>query len=319
MLLIVAKEKTLGKNPKVSVLIPAFNVEKWVEESLLSIVNQSYKNIEIIVIDDCSTDKTYELIENIAAIDSRVVLLRNEENLKIVKTLNYGLEYCTGDFVLRHDADDVSEPDRIIKQLTYLLQNELDVVGTQMLPIDNFGNIIGAVSRQPLSHEMVLKVARLSSPLAHVWLCKRYVYDKLKGYRNVPYAEDFDFILRSIDAGFKCGNTPEALARIRHRDGNTSDVASLVQRKGHFYALKLRKQRLRTGMDNYNIHDSDNLFKATKLVSITHKISTKMLSAAYRSNNKVITIICVICSCTLSYYNAHYLFTRLLIKRVLSK
>ncbi|WP_065358490.1 glycosyltransferase family 2 protein [Kluyvera georgiana] len=305
--------------PKISVLIPAYNVEQWIEESLLSILKQSYNNIEVIIIDDCSSDKTFELIKGIAATDSRVLFFRNNKNMKIVDTLNYGLKHCTGDYILRHDADDVSEPDRIMEQFNCLIREDLDIIGTQMLPIDSDGKIIGSISKLPLSHEMIVKIANLSSPLTHVWLCKREIYDRLGMYRHVPYAEDFDFILRAIDAGYKCGNTSKALTRIRHRDGNTSDVASLPQRKGHFYALKLHKQRLKTGVDNYSFSDSVKLLKSYKLVVLAHNISTRFLNAAYRSNNKLASIFYVIISSSLSYYNAHYIVTRLLTKRILSK
>ncbi|WP_260863431.1 glycosyltransferase family 2 protein [Citrobacter sp. Marseille-Q6884] len=309
----------MKNTPKISVLIPAYNVEQWVEESLLSILRQTYENLEVIVVDDCSTDKTYELIKGMAARDSRIVSLRNSSNLGIVGTLNYGLRYCTGDYILRHDADDVSESNRITEQLSCLIENKLDLVGTQMLPIDNEGNIIGPISKLPLSHEMIARIANLISPLTHVWLCKRDIYNKLEGYRNIPYAEDFDFVLRAIDAGFKCGNTFSALTRIRHRPGNTSDVASLSQRRGHFYALKLHKQRLKTGIDRYNISDSEKILESNKIVALAHSKSTKMLSTAYRSNNKLITILYVICSCALSYYNTHYIFSRILAKRIVSK
>ena len=319
MKVILIEEKKLKNTPKISILIPAYNVEQWIEESLLSILKQPYQNIEVIVVDDCSTDNTYKLIKGIAATDSRIISLRNSNNLGIVGALNYGLTYCTGDYILRHDGDDVSESHRIIGQLSYLIENELDLVGTQMLPIDSVGNIIGPTSKLPLSHELIARIANFSSPLTHVWLCKREIYNKLEGYRNVPYAEDFDFILRAIDAGFKCGNTFSALTRIRHRDGNTSDVASLSQRRGHFYALKLHKQRVKTGIDNYNLSDSEKLLESNKIVALAHNKSTKMLSAAYRSNNRLMTILYVICSCALSYYNTHYILTRILVKRILSK
>ncbi|EOK5645209.1 hypothetical protein ABMV82_005202, partial [Escherichia coli] len=88
---------------------------------------------------------------------------------------------------------------------------------------------------------------------------------KLGGYRKVPYAEDFDFLLRAIDSGFKCGNTSVALTKIRHRHGNTSDIASLSQRKGYFYALELHKQRKAQNYDSYNDVDAAKLIKHNKL------------------------------------------------------
>ncbi|BBW70311.1 glycosyltransferase family 2 protein [Escherichia coli] len=305
-------------NPKVSVLIPAYNVAEWIEESLLSILGQSYENIEVIVVDDCSTDGTYEIIRRVAENEPRMKVLRNERNMKIVDTLNYGLTHCTGDFVLRHDGDDVSEIKRIEVQLKHLLENELDLVGTQMLPIDRSGRVIGAQSRLPLSHELIEKIANFSSPLTHIWICKKEIYDKLGGYRKVPYAEDFDFLLRAIDSGFKCGNTSVALTKIRHRHGNTSDIASLSQRKGYFYALELHKQRKAQNYDSYNDVDAAKLIKHNKLVNYFHSLSTKCLHKAFQSNNKLEMFFYTLLSAVMSFYNAHYIYQRIKVKMLLS-
>lgn len=113
------------KNMKVSVLIPTYNVSAWIEESLLSIINQTHQNLEIIVVDDCSTDNTFEIIEKIAALDQRIIISRNVHNLKITKTLNKALSFVTGTFIARLDGDDVAEPDRIEKQLQYLQKRSL--------------------------------------------------------------------------------------------------------------------------------------------------------------------------------------------------
>lgn len=88
-------------------------------ESIDSIINQSYTNLEIICIDDCSTDNTLNLLNIIAEKDSRLVILHNSENLKISKTLNRGIEYAHGAYIARMDADDISLPTRIEKQVDF--------------------------------------------------------------------------------------------------------------------------------------------------------------------------------------------------------
>ena len=89
--------------PLISVIIPVYNVELYVEKAINSILNQTYSNLQIIIIDDCSTDRTYEIVQNISKLDSRVLILRNKINSKIVKTLNYGLEYARGEYIARMD------------------------------------------------------------------------------------------------------------------------------------------------------------------------------------------------------------------------
>ena len=101
------------QNKLVSVIIPVYNVEKYVKEAIQSIQNQTYINLEIIVIDDGSSDKTYTIVEELARNDERIKLYKNEKNLKIVKTLNRALSLANGENIARMDGDDISALDRI--------------------------------------------------------------------------------------------------------------------------------------------------------------------------------------------------------------
>jgi len=128
----------------VSVIIPVYNVEQFVLEAIQSIQNQTYKNLEIIVIDDGSVDDTYKIVEKLAKDDNRIKLYRNEKNLKIVKTLNRALTIAKGEYIARMDGDDISAPDRIEKKVKFLeLNNDYDLVGCSMVAIDIEGNKIG--------------------------------------------------------------------------------------------------------------------------------------------------------------------------------
>lgn len=118
--------------PLVSVLIPCYNVEKYVEESISSILNQTYTNLEIIAINDCSTDNTGNILQQLADKDSRITVIDNTENLKLIKTLNKGIQLCNGDYIARMDADDISLPTRIEKEVDFLEKyKDHDIVSTQ--------------------------------------------------------------------------------------------------------------------------------------------------------------------------------------------
>lgn len=301
----------------ISVLIPTYNVAKWVQESILSILNQTYTALEVIIVDDCSTDGTYAILETIAKSDSRVKLYRNDTNKKIVYTLNFALNQATGKYIARHDGDDVALPTRFQSQIEFLQSKNLDLVGTQMIPIDEYGDQIGPESTLPIGIDIIKKTAKYSSPITHIWVAKKNVYDRLEGYREIPYAEDYDFILRALDEGFICDNTHAALMKIRHRSGNTSDVASLAQRKGALYALKLHKQRMSSGYDDYDIKTSEKLYFSHSAVSYFHRISTQLLKRAYNSDGKALLIFYSLASCMLSYYNLQYLYSRFKTKRIL--
>lgn len=117
--------------PLVSVLIPCYNVEDYVVESVTSIIEQTYIDLEIIVINDCSSDNTLDRLQELANRDSRIKIYSNETNLKLIKTLNKGIELCNGTYIARMDADDISFPTRIEKQVSFLEQNlDYDVVST---------------------------------------------------------------------------------------------------------------------------------------------------------------------------------------------
>ncbi len=104
--------------PKVSVIMPVYNGEKYLREAIESILSQTFKNFEFIIINDGSTDKTEDII--LSYRDPRIVYIKNEINLKIVETLNKGLAYASGEYIARMDADDISLPDRLKMQVNYM-------------------------------------------------------------------------------------------------------------------------------------------------------------------------------------------------------
>ena len=93
----------MKNEPLISILIPTYNVGAWIDEAINSIIEQTYKKIEIIIIDDYSTDNTREKIQNLARTDSRIKIIYNKENQKIVKSLNQGLLLAKGQYIARFD------------------------------------------------------------------------------------------------------------------------------------------------------------------------------------------------------------------------
>ena len=120
------------KKDLISVLMGIYNIpsKEVLEKSINSILNQSYKNIEFIIIDDGSTNDTYKWAKEITKNDKRVILKKNEKNLGLTKTLNKCLKLATGEFIARMDGDDYSHKDRFEKQLSFLKNNkEYQLVG----------------------------------------------------------------------------------------------------------------------------------------------------------------------------------------------
>ena len=112
--------------------MPAYNAEQYICEAIESILNQTYKDFEFIIINDGSTDRTKEIIKSYN--DPRIVYLENEKNSGIVVTLNKGLDFATGEYIARMDADDVASPKRFEKQVAYMGKNKgIGVLGTGII------------------------------------------------------------------------------------------------------------------------------------------------------------------------------------------
>ncbi|MBH8251299.1 glycosyltransferase family 2 protein [Acinetobacter baumannii] len=240
------------QNKLITVLIPVYNVEAYVEKAITSICNQTYRNLQIIIIDDCSTDNTVSVVEKLTKIDNRILLLKNNINSKIVKTLNFGLKYAKGDYIARMDGDDTCTPERLEKQLKFLLENpEYSLVGSHVNTIDENDVLIGKLE-MPTDQSSISKNLKYSSPVLHIWLAKSEVYKKLEGYREIPGAEDYDFLLRMYTENFKFTNLNSFEYSVRIRDGNTTSTIGFNQRLMSNYVVQLFNERNSFGVDSYS-------------------------------------------------------------------
>lgn len=237
----------------VSVLIPVYNVEFYVKDAIESIQNQTYKNLEIIVVDDASTDNTYDVVEKLAKDDRRIKLYKNESNLRIVKTLNYALTLANGYYIARMDGDDISAFDRIEKKVKFLEESsDIDLVGCSLVSIDSNGEEIKRVKKLE-DFDLIKKTLRYTSPISHIWVCKKTVYEKLGGYRELSGAEDYDFILRLISSGMKSVNISNYYGyyvRVE-REGNTVSSTGLLQKKLHEEIYNMYLSRVKNGSDKF--------------------------------------------------------------------
>ncbi len=125
--------------PKISVVLPVYNSEKYIAEAVQSILDQTFTDFELLIINDASTDGTLQILESFK--DDRLKIINNPTNLKVVKSLNKGLELAQGEFIARMDADDIAYPQRFEKQIAYFKKYpQVDVCGTwvQAFGDDNF-------------------------------------------------------------------------------------------------------------------------------------------------------------------------------------
>ena len=187
--------------PMISVIMPVYNGEKYLCEAIDSILNQTYTDFEFIILNDGSTDKTEEII--LSYDDPRIVYVKNETNLQIVKTLNKGIALAKGKYIARMDADDISLPERFEKQLKFMEQYpSIDVCGTWMRIIDKPKQ----VWTYPEKHEEIKAQLLFNTPLSHPTLIiKKSFFNDFK-YENVANS----FLLNNLSASVNTcnGNRP---------------------------------------------------------------------------------------------------------------
>jgi glycosyltransferase involved in cell wall biosynthesis len=273
--------------PLISVLIPTYNVEEYITEAINSILNQTYERLEVVIVDDGSTDRTYEILESIALKDNRIQLYRNKENQRIVNTLNTAIKYSKGDYIARMDGDDISDPKRLEQQLLFLLKNkDVALVASNVVVIDEQGNTI-QYARYLADFASIKEATKYFSPVNHFWLAKREVYEKVGPYR-IPTVEDYDFILRAIDHGFIVSNVQEFLYQQRMRKGNTATAAGLIQRKSLKYVRFLARERLLSDStnDSFSPRELDKALKTTKLEEKLFQLSANLHHKYISHKNK---------------------------------
>ena len=113
-----------NKLPLVSVLICVYNTEKYIEEAIRAVLNQTYSNLEVIIVNDGSTDSTLDILTNLALQDSRIKIINNKNNKGFINSLNIGIQHINSEYVARTDADDVTEQYWIEKIMKQLLSNK---------------------------------------------------------------------------------------------------------------------------------------------------------------------------------------------------
>lgn len=216
----------------VTVIMSTYNeTEEWISESVQSILEQTYINFEFIIILDNPQNITLRnTLVKYAMRDKRIKIIPNECNIGLVKSLNRALEYCNGYYVVRMDADDVSLSNRIENQVNYLEKYNLDFVFSGLKIIDENSNEMYSTNLNEYKPEVVSKLLSITNISNHpTWLLKKEVYEKLKGYRELSYTEDYDFTLRALQANYKIGKMPGYVLKYRVRKNSITRTFSLAQ------------------------------------------------------------------------------------------
>jgi glycosyltransferase involved in cell wall biosynthesis len=214
--------------PRVSVVLPVRNEERYVEDAVASILRQSFGDFELIVVDDGSTDRTGEILAAVAANDRRVRIVPSDGR-GLVDALNTGVAAARGTYIARMDADDISLPDRLERQVEELDERpSLGVLGTRVRYIDADGDVIG-VWDVPVGTRLVHWSLAFGTPIAHPTVMMRRAALPAPAYRaSDPHAEDYDLWVR-ISRRTTLDNLNETLLERRVHGGSVSDQNLVAQ------------------------------------------------------------------------------------------
>ena len=222
----------LSFNPIVSIIMPTFNGETTILKSIKSILNQTYSNIELIIVNDCSNDNTLELITQIK--DSRIKIINNDYNLGISNSLNIGIQSSNGDYIARIDSDDISYRNRINNQIKMMYNNGVDVLGGQ---IQTFGNFFNPKYSYPESYKEISYYSLLGNPIAHPTVLAKASFFKNNLYNSdIKYLgfEDYELWTRSIVNNYTFFNLPNVILSYRLSSKQLSANQKINYKKRYF-------------------------------------------------------------------------------------
>lgn len=219
--------------PNVSVLMPCYNESPEVcTEAIESILAQSYTDFEfLIILDNPKNDLLRVLCEAYATKDNRIRFFINSKNMKLVATLNKGLQLARGKYIARMDADDISFPNRLEDQLQYMEINQLDFVATWIKTMDENGHDITILKAPRNQDKLVFYLRHIGNYMWHpTWLIRSNILKKIGGYSDIRYAEDYHLVLRAVHCNICMGVMPEICLRYRVRSSSISSSNLWEQR-----------------------------------------------------------------------------------------
>ncbi len=218
-----------NNSEKVSVIMSVRNGENTVIKAAESILNQTYKDLEFLIIDDSSEDNTFSEIKKLEVMDSRVKVFQNKENLGLTRSLNRLIKITEGKYIARQDADDYSHIDRISTQVKYLNEKNLDAITSR-------ANVIGSKSKIPgLSFYIPYKIAaKFKNPFIHGTLLirKRVLQDMGFYDENFYFAQDYKLFLDLLRNDCKIKN----LNKILYYLNIENNISSIYKKEQKYYS-----------------------------------------------------------------------------------
>ena len=218
--------------PKISVIMPVYNGERYLRESIESVIGQTFKDFEFIIINDGSKDNSLKIIEEYRLKDNRIKIIE-QENSGVIQALNNGIKIAKGEYIARMDADDVSLPERLEKQIFFLEKEKAVLCGSWAITINEEGKEIDKMN-YPKSTWLKNKLYLLrGNPFIHpTVMFKKEEIVKIGLYKNHRHIEDYELWTRVVSK-YKSINIPEYLLKYRiHNDQITKKTNCEMRIRG---------------------------------------------------------------------------------------
>ena len=226
--------------PEISVIMSVYNGEEYIAEAIESVINQSFKDWELIIINDCSTDGTGDILAEFAKKDARIKVHANEVNLRLPKSLNKAISLASGKYIARMDADDVCLPDRFEKQFEFMEKNsDIALSSCRFMTLKKegiaSGGCGGRVDNDALSARLLF-----TNPILHPGIiAKAGVMKELKYDETLTCTEDLELWTRFVMFGHKIEILPEYLMLYRIHD---KQITATTIARQHDEVLKVQRR-----------------------------------------------------------------------------
>ena len=233
-------------NQLVSIIIPCYNAEKFIAETIQSVINQTYKNWELIIVNDGSTDSSLQKIEEFVNQEAKIKVF-NKNNTGVSDSRNYGLKIAKGDFIAFLDADDVWHFDYLNKQLNLLELSSFELSYTACKLVDEKGRdlnkVIKGETAPSLEDFLIQKVNYNTNPSGVVF--NKICFDNLLGFDiNLSNNADQDILIQMLTKGYTIGYVDEILWDYRIHNNNMSKNVDVLEKDTLYLFKKCTNQQL---------------------------------------------------------------------------
>lgn len=238
--------KNKRDKPLISIVMPVYNAGDFLVDSIESILDQTYDNFEFIIVDDASTDNSWQIIQTYAQKDNRIKAFQNDKNSGVSSTTNFAISKTKGQFIARMDADDVSFPNRLEKQLNFLQKNKDTIaVGGQCVVIDKQNQVIGQ-KIFPLNNRKLRKMIFRAVPMQQpsMMINRKLLPENFQWYSpTCMSAEELDVLFKLMKYG-KIANLKDWTLFYRYRPNSLSHINP---KQTFWFTLKSRLNAVKMG------------------------------------------------------------------------